>query len=410
MFKIIKKDKNSQARTGVIQTAHGIIETPAYAIVGTHGAVRCLPAWLLPASKTRLIIANTYHLWQKFKGQDGHLENLPDIHRLMDWSGPTMTDSGGFQVFSLGFSREHGVGKISNIFPESREKPATGSREKNLVRIASAGVWFKINGQEPEEFLGPELSIQIQERLGADIILAFDECTSPFHSYQYTAEAMERTHRWAKRCLETRTKKNQLLYGIVQGGEFRDLREISARFINSLPFEGIAIGGSLGRAKKTAFDVLEWTVPFLNEERPRHFLGIGKIEDILDGVAQGIDTFDCVIPTREARHGRLWTSRGYYDITKTVWKDSPRPPDPECSCLVCQKFTRADLHRQFKDKAPEAGQNATFHNVFFFNHFMKRVREAIKENRFAEFRKECLAKPHETKSRPGFARSTALGD
>lgn len=391
MFKIIKKDRQSWARVGILETPHGIIATPAYTVVATHGEVKCLPTDFFSAVKLQVVIANTYHLWQNHQGPHGEIDKLPSVHSLLKAPLPIMTDSGGFQVFSLGFSREHGIGKVGNIFPAQQAdfKPQF-IPEKNLVRITEEGAFFTTaNGKE--QFLGPALSIHIQEKLGADIILAFDECTSPLHSLEYTKKAMERTHRWAKICLQTKTS-SQLLYGIVQGGEFKELREESAKFIAALPFDGIAIGGSLGQSTDDAFQVLKWSIPLLGEERPRHFLGIGRIEDLFAGVERGIDTFDCVIPTREARHGRIWTAQGSYDITKATYKLSATPLEKGCSCPTCLKITQGELHTLFKDKSPLAGQWATIHNVFFFNHLMEQIRTAILENRFADFKQSFLAK------------------
>ncbi|MDO8495197.1 MAG: tRNA guanosine(34) transglycosylase Tgt [bacterium] len=404
MFNIIKKDPESWARVGRLETPHGVIETPAYTIVGTHGEVKCLPREMLAPAKVQVIITNTYHLWlaalersrsgqdnppkfrdEKLGGPVNALENLPRVHDLFGQNIPLMTDSGGFQVFSLGFGREHGVGKVNNNLPP----PQADSAEKNLVRITEEGVFFTT--AKGEEFLGPELSMRIQEKLGADIILAFDDFASPLKDHAYTAQAMERTHRWAKICLDQKSS-HQLLYGIVQGGEFQDLRIASAKFINSLPFDGLAIGGSLGKSESGAFDVLKWTIPLLSEDRPRHFLGIGKIEDLFEGVALGIDTFDCVIPTREARHAKIWTGQGSYDITKAIYKVDSTPLERDCLCPTCLKITRQELHALFKAKDQTAGQYATVHNVYFFNHLMEQIRVSIQENNFQKFKKEFLAK------------------
>ena len=393
MFKIIKKDAITKARAGIIETPHGIIETPAYAIVGTHGQIKCLPPSRIPETKTNLVMANTYHLWQDFKDPKGEIANLPKIQKLFGENMPTITDSGGFQVFSHGFGREHGVGKLSNFFPadQAKVRPLTDKGrtlefrpDKNLVKITEEGAFFQ------DQFLGPALSIQIQEKLGADLILAFDECTSPHHDYEYTKAAMERTHRWARICLQTHTRKDQILYGIVQGGEFKDLREESAKFINSLPFGGIAIGGSLGRSRSGMFDVLRWAISHLDESRPRHFLGIGKIDDIFESVELGIDTFDCVIPTREARHGRIYTKKGHLDITKGKFQDDQSKLEQDCQCTTCDVVSKAELHRLFKSKDLLAGENATVHNVYFFNNLMKETREAIKNDRLPELKKEYL--------------------
>lgn len=396
MFTIVKKDKNSLARAGIIETAHGIVETPAYAIVGTHGSIKCLPTEMISETKSQLVIANTFHIWQNAGGSKTDVKNLPKVHELLGQNMPIMTDSGGFQVFSMGFGREHQIGKIARDdkrFDLGQIKVELFKRpEKNLVKITDEGAFFQVDSKDGQkkEFLGPELSIKIQEALGADIILAFDECTSPLHDYQYTAGAMERTHRWAKICLETKSRKDQLLYGIVQGGEFRDLREESARLINSLPFDGIAVGGSLGKSKSGAFDVLKWTVPLLNEDKPRHFLGIGQIADLFEAVELGIDTFDCVIPTREARHGGIYTKNGRIDIKKSVYKDNSSTLDHDCQCPVCAKITKSELHQQFRSKDPLAGQNATIHNVYFFNSLMAQIRQAIKNDKLGELKKIYL--------------------
>src|SRR3989344_3124161 len=392
MFKLVKKDRNSRARTGVIETAHGIIETPAYAMVGTHGSIKCLPPEKLPETKTQLVIANTFHLWQDFeKTGKTSLAELPPVHRLFGQKMPVMTDSGGFQVFSLGFAREHGIGKIAGFFPEKNGLDKYSKPERNLVTIKPEGAYFKIN-ENQEEFLGPELSIRIQEALGADIIFAFDECTSPLHGYAYTKEAMERTHSWAKTCLEAKTRKDQLLYGIIQGGEFEDLRMASAKFIGSLPFDGFAIGGSLGKSRNSAFDVLKWSISLLTESRPRHFLGIGNPADIFEGVKLGIDTFDCVVSTREARHGAVWTKEERIDVRKGMYQSDMRKLDENCGCPVCQTLPRAELNRQFRAGDQMAGQNATVHNIFFFNNLMSQIRKAIKEGRFQQLKNEFLSR------------------
>ena len=459
-FKIISKDKSSRARTGVIKTAHGEIKTPAYVIVGTHAKVRTLTPEDLKTTRTQVIISNTYHLWQKFTSHnvtscdDVTLENFPGIHKYMGWDGPVMTDSGGFQVFSLGFAREHKVSKISNIFPGSESSvsspkankhnvngtsttgfPKEGKntkiqcleaelpnmdKEKNLVKIKRNGAIF--HTEKGKQFLGPKESMRIQKQLGADIILAFDECTSPLNDYKYTKRALKRTHRWEKQSLKEfhrlhpkpYTLNPQLLYGIVQGGEWRDLREKSAKYIGSLPFDGIAIGGSLGKSKQDMWNVLDWTIPLLPDEKPRHLLGIGQIEDLFRGVEHGIDTFDCVIPTREARHGRIWTAHGHFDIIKKK-EGNADPLESGCECYTCNNFTRKDIHEAFKAKDQNAARPvrsralaksespedrgaatsngarlASIHNVFFFNTLMSHIRESISKGTFRELKEKYI--------------------
>lgn len=388
-YGVIKKDPGSRARVGIIETSHGVVETPAYVMVGTNAAVRALSPEEVAETKTQIVIANTYHLWRELGGA---LENFEGLHQRMKFDGAIMTDSGGFQVFSLGFGREHGVGKIANIFPG--EGVAAGREERNLVTISDDGVSFDDNGREL--FLNPELSVGIQEKLGADIILAFDECTSPLNDYEYTKGALRRTHVWAKRCLAAKTRADQALYGIVQGGEYRDLREESAAFIGKLPFEGLAIGGSLGKSKQDMLNILEWTVPLLPEDKPRHLLGIGGIEDIFEGAARGVDTFDCVIPTREARHGSLWTAAGRIDVKKGSFAGDAGPLEKNCPCPACAEgVTRGELRELFKAKNPRAGRLATIHNVWFFNDLMGKIRESIREGKFSELKKEVLGKTKE---------------
>lgn len=387
MFTIIAKDSESRARAGELYTRHGVVKTPAYVIVGTHAAVRAISHEDLKNTKTQIIIANTYHLWRML-GDEG-LNRYAGVHNALGWNGATMTDSGGFQVFSLGAAREQGVGKV---MPQEGER-AIAIAEENLVRITDEGVWFYDNGEEL--YLDAEKSIDIQQKLGADIIVAFDECTSPLHSYEYTKKSLVRTHAWAARSLKARTSR-QFLFGVVQGGAFQDLRQESACVIGAMPFDGYAIGGafgsSFGSSAHHTFEELDWVVPLLPEDRPRHLLGIGKIVDLFEGVARGIDTFDCVIPTREARHGRLWTLAGPIDIHKGRYADDSAVIDVSCTCPVCAVFKapRGHIRALFKEKNPESGRLATLHNMYFFNDLMQKIREAILEGRFLEFKTESL--------------------
>lgn len=387
MFKILKESSRSNARLGVIETPHGIIETPAYTIVGTHAEVRCLTPLDLEATKTQLIIANTYHLWREL-GDEG-LASYPGLHEAMGWPHPIMTDSGGFQVFSLGAAREQGTGKVKKMSQEAF------SPQENLVRVTDSGVYFIEDGEE--QYLDSELSMRIQEQLGADIIVAFDEPTSPLHDYEYTKQSLVRTHKWAERSLEAKVSK-QLIYGVIQGGAFPDLRKESAEFIGKLPFDGFAIGGAFGDSfgsKKTQMIVeLEASIPFLPKDRPRHLLGIGRIDDLFLGVEAGIDTFDCVVPTREARHGSVWTREGRFDLKKSVFENDDSPIDSLCSCPVCADgaTSRHSLRQLFKEKNPQAGQLATIHNVYFFNNLMAEMRQAIKDDTWEELKKVYLGK------------------
>jgi len=336
-FRITKRSRTGRARLGVLRTPHGTIRTPAYVIVATYGRVRALAPADVRASRTQVVISNTYHLW----GKRG-------VHRMLGVRLPMMTDSGGFQVFSLGAAKEHGVGKVL-------KQPHRTGRVSN-VRITERGVHFSVDGVR--RFLSPESSIATQEALGADIIFAFDECTSPLHPYAYTKASMERTHRWAARCLKARTGKAQLLYGIVQGGRFKRLRTASAKAIAAMGFDGFGIGGSFGRDEMRA--TLAAVIPHLPDDKPRHLLGIGTVADIFDAVEAGVDTFDCVIPTREARHGRIYTDDGPVSIKKTPY--------------------RGDIRA------------ATLHNVRWFNRLLERVRAALADGSYRSFKRTFLTR------------------
>jgi len=391
MFEILQKDKNSCARAGIIHTSCGNVETPSYAIVGTHAEVRSVFSDQLLQAKTQLVIANTYHLWRTLGEK---LDSFEGLHTRMKLPHTIiMTDSGGFQVFSLGFGREHGVGKVLG-----GEKKKAG---ENLTRITEEGVFF--TDQDGEHFLGPKLSMEIQKKLGGDIIFAFDECTSPEHDYTYQKEALERTHRWANICLSVArppavgqelenevTQNKQMLYGIVQGGIFEDLRKESAKYIGALPFDGFGIGGSFGEKKMG--EVLDWVIPYLPEEKPRHLLGIGKIDDLFLGVEKGIDIFDCVIPTREARHGSAWTAHGRIDLKKSRYKNDTQIIERGCECETCASgISRKQLREMFKSKDNEAGTLVSIHNIFFFNTLMEQMRSAIRNGNFLEFKEIFLS-------------------
>lgn len=382
MFKILKKDEKTDARLGILETNHRVIETPAYAIVGTYAKVRTLNSEDLLKSKTQLIIVNTYHMWRDLK--DEGLADFPGLHKFMNWNRLLMTDSGGFQVFSLRYPRNKGTSKFLKEGEDIIEK-------KDIVRITENGVYFTDKGGK--NYLDAEKSIEIQQRLGADIIFALDECTSPSDDYEYTKRAMERTHRWAVRSLKSKTS-DQLLFGIVQGGLFEDLRKESAKFIAKLDFDGFGIGGAFGASladpTMETFKELEWIIPNLPELKPRHLLGVGKIDDLFKAVSLGIDILDCVIPTREGRHGAIWISRGRFDINKEKYKNDKSVIDESCNCPVCsdKKIQRNELRELFKEKNLEAGRLASLHNVYFFNDLMEKIRKSISEGRFLELKNQ----------------------
>lgn len=377
-----------RARTGTIQTPHGPIETPTFFPVGTAATVKTLDAADLKALNAPVVLSNTYHLYLR-PGAD-LVERHGGLSTFMGWDGPTITDSGGFQVFSLGFGLEHGVSKISNIFPDEDQERATVVRKPKLMKVDEDGVSFRSHLDGSKHRFTPESSIKLQQQIGADIILAFDECTSPLHDERYTAAALERTHKWAKRSLDAWTnRETQGLYGIVQGGAYEKLRHKSADYINSLDFAGHAIGGSLGRNKQDMYNILDWTLPRLTDEKPRHLLGIGEVPDLFGGVSRGIDTFDCVAATRMARNGAVYitpaaggtaANKFRLHISGAKYADDNQPLDPNCSCSVCATYTRAYVRHLFHAKEALAGRLATIHNLHFILTLMGDIRAAIKED------------------------------
>jgi tRNA-guanine transglycosylase len=377
------------ARVGRLLTPHGEVETPALVVVATQAAVKTLAPDEVRAAGTQIILANTYHLYLR-PGPD-LVARLGGLHRFMGWDGPMMTDSGGFQVFSLGFALEHGVGKVAKTFPGLDVETPRRPVKPRLVSIDEDGVTFTSHLDGSRHRFTPEKSIEIQEKLGADIILAFDECTSPLHDYAYTRQALERTHRWALRCLAARTRSDQALFGIVQGGAYRDLREASARFIASLPFEGYAIGGSLGRSKEDMHRIIEWVIPWLPEGKPRHLLGIGEPEDLLAGIARGIDLFDCVAPTRLGRHGAAYTRRGRLNLRSAALKDDPNPIEADCDCYTCRRFSRAYLRHLFNAGEMLGPRLATIHNIRFLQRLVEGARAAIQAGALDEYARDFLA-------------------
>jgi queuine tRNA-ribosyltransferase/7-cyano-7-deazaguanine tRNA-ribosyltransferase len=400
-FKIEKQDSASAARLGRLTTPHGAVQTPTFVAVGTQATVKAIAPDDLTRLGVQILIANTYHL--HLRPGESVIQELGGLHRFMGWPGPIMTDSGGFQIFSLGAGIEHGVGKIGT-FPEEGERGGhlrPARQGQSLVRVDEESVSFRSHLDGSHQRFTPEGVIDIQRALGSDIMLVLDECTSPLHDYEYTREALERTHRWAERALarfqetepQMKRPKAQGLYGIVQGGAFRDLREQSARFISELDFDGIAIGGSLGTSKNEMHEVLDWTIPLLPKEQPRHLLGIGAIPDIFEVVQRGVDTFDCVAPTRLARLGALLV-RDEPDykltITNARFERDSAPIDSNCDCYACQNFSRAYLHHLFNAKEILAMRLATIHNVHFLSNLMVQIRRAIAEGQLDALKREWL--------------------
>ena len=387
-FNLLAQDQS--ARVGLLVTPHGTIETPSFVAVGTQATVKALSVEDLRKIGCQVIIANTYHL--HLQPGEGVVEQMGGLHRFMGWDGPLMTDSGGFQIFSHGAAKEHGVGKIAPIFPEEQDRGGHFSSRKGrpLVIVNEEGVEFVSYLDGSRHHLTPEGVVKMQRKLGADIILVLDECTSPLHDHHYTKTAMGRTHRWAVRSLEEfqrHPNSRQALFGIVQGGAYQDLREESATFIAQKDFDGYAIGGSLGESTQQMHQVLEWTIPLLPQHMPRHLLGIGEIGNIFEVVKRGIDLFDCAAPTRMARTGTMFAQeadRFRIHILNAQFKDDPRPIDEGCHCYTCCNYSRAYLRHLFVAKEPSAVRLATIHNLYFLESLMRQIRTAIKEKTLSD--------------------------
>lgn len=358
-FKVIKKDRYSAARLGSLTTPHGRISTPIFMPVGTQATVKAMTPEELSEIGAQIILANTYHLYIR----PGHqlIERLGGLHAFMHWNGPILTDSGGFQVFSLG----------------------------ELRKITEEGVRFQSHLDGSYHFISPESAIAIQEALGGDIIMCFDECPPFPAEYDYVRRSMELTSRWAKRCKEVKRREDQALFGIVQGGMHRDLRLRSAGELCELDFDGYALGGlSVGEDKKLMYEIMGYCAPFLPEEKPRYVMGIGSPEDLIEGVNSGIDMFDCVMPTRNARNGMLFTSKGRLNIKNARYAEDRSPIDESCACYVCQNYSRAYLRHLFRSGEILASRLNTWHNLYYYLSLMAQVRKAIAEDHFLEFRRE----------------------
>lgn len=393
-FKVTHQSKNNQARLGTITTSHGTIKTPGFVPVGTNASVKGISPQELTKTGVQIFFANTYHLL--LRPSPKIIQQAGGIHSFCNWQKPIITDSGGFQVFSLGRPDLKARGEDNQYF---------GGK---LMKIREDGVVFRspIDGQKL--FLGPEKSIEIQHQLGADLIIAFDDCTPYPATKKEAKSSLSKTHRWAKISLETHQKlsrqqkskqglvsdeNKQYLYGVIQGSYYKDLREKSARFISSLDFAGIAIGGvSVGEPKKEMRKAVSWIMPILPPEKPRHLLGVGQIDDIFDFVEMGIDTFDCVIPTRLGRMGKalIKGKRKPVDITKKKFRKNFSPLDKNCQCYTCQNFSHAYLYHLFQTRELLGYRLLTIHNLHFFIQLMQNIRQAIKKEKLKELRNEYL--------------------
>jgi len=355
-FRVIQRCRDTRARLGEMVTPHGSFETPVFMPVGTQGSVKALSTDDLEGVGVKIILANTYHLYLR----PGHhiVEKLGGLHRFMNWKAPILTDSGGFQVYSLA----------------------------KLRSISEEGVTFQSHLDGSKHFIGPKEAMAIQQALGADIIMSFDECAPYPADYDYVKNSVHLTTLWAERCFEYKGPEAQALFGIVQGGVFPDLREESAKALVAMDFEGYALGGlSVGEDRETRRRVIEETRAFLPEEKPVYLMGVGKPEDILDAVLLGVDMFDCVIPTRNARNGTLFTQHGPLVIKNARYADDSRPIDETCACYTCSHFSRAYLRHLFMAKELLAYRLNSIHNLYYYTCFMAEIRRALEEGRLAEY-------------------------
>lgn len=363
-FDLLKEAKDSKARLGVLHTPHGEIQTPVFMPVGTRATVKAMTPEEVKGLGAEIILSNTYHLYLK----PGHelVKEAGGLHKFMNWDGPILTDSGGFQVFSLG----------------------------DLRKIKEEGVEFRSHIDGSKHFLSPEKAIEIQNALGSDIMMAFDECAPYPATYEYVKNSMERTTRWAQRCKDYHKDwDRQGLFGIVQGGMFKDLREISAKALVEMDFPGYAIGGlSVGEPRDLMCDILDFTTPLLPRNKPRYLMGVGTPDYLFEAVIRGIDMADCVLPTRIARNGTVMTSKGKLVIRNGKYSKDFSPLDDECDCYACKNYSRAYIRHLFNVDEILGARLATTHNLRFLIKLMENIRQAIREDRLMEYRAEFYKK------------------
>lgn len=373
-FKILKKSKTSRARLGLIETEHGVVETPCLVPVATQAVVKTLESREVEETKSQILISNTFHL--HLKPGEAVVDKAGKIHKFMNWKRPLMTDSAGYQVFSLGFGRDYGLG--SKIIKEVGNDAIKINAQPKKIKIGYDGVTFRSPVNGDELFIGPKESIKIQEKIGADIIFAFDECTAPLADYEYVKKSLEKTHRWAKTCLDVK-KSKQALFGIVQGSRFKDLRLESAKYIGGMDFDGFGIGGEFGNDKKEMSKMVGWVVDELPEKKPRHLLGVGYLQDMELIAKAGVDTFDCTVPTHYARHGIAFTSQGKLNLKQMKFLKKNEPLDKNCICNVCLNYKKDYICHLLKAGEITGLKLLTFHNLFYFNSFAEEIRNRIKK-------------------------------
>ena len=364
-YTLLHKDENSNARYGSLQTNYGTFETPMFMPVGTKATVKSLTPEELKEAHSGIILSNTYHLWLR-PGED-IVDKAGGLHKFMNYDGPILTDSGGFQVFSL----------VKN-------------KEKD---ITEEGVHFKSHIDGSKLFLTPEKSIQIQNKLDSDIAMSFDECPPYPVSYEYMKKSVERTLRWAARGKKAHSNPNQSLFGIVQGGEFEDLREYSCKETVKLDFDGYSIGGtSVGEDKDTMYKMIDYSIKYLPTDKVRYLMGVGDPIDIIEGVIRGVDIFDCVLPTRIARHGQAFTREGKINFNNAKYKEDFSPVEEGCDCYTCKNYTKAYVRHLITTDEMLGGRLLSIHNIRFLIKLTEELRDAIKENRVLEYKEEFLSK------------------
>lgn len=368
-YDLLKQDSGSHARRGRMTTARGVIETPVFMPVGTQGTVKGLLPEALKEIGAQIILANTYHLYLR----PGHnlVEQLGGLHKFMNWDRPILTDSGGFQVFSLG----------------------------DLRKITEEGAAFQSHIDGSKHMLTPELSIEVQQALGSDIIMVFDECIPHPSERSYVVDSTNRSARWAKRCREAMPagSSDSALFGIVQGGMEQELRRQSAEQLIEIGFEGYALGGlSVGEEAAIMYNMMEYSLPLLPQDKPRYVMGVGTPENLVEGVARGCDMFDCVMPTRNARNGNLFTSFGKISIKQARYREDPLPLDPECKCYVCRNYSRAYLRHLYMSGEILSSVLNTHHNLYYYQQLMAGIRGALEIERFADFRSAFYQKRNQS--------------
>jgi len=363
-FNLIKKEENSRARLGSITTNYGTYDTPMFMPVGTRATVKSLTPLELKDAKVGIILSNTYHLWLR-PGED-IVKNCGGLHKFMNWDGPILTDSGGYQVFSL-------------------------AKNKNKD-ICEEGVHFKSHIDGKKLFLTPEKSIEIQNKLDSDIAMSFDECPPASADYDYLKNSVERTIRWAARGKKVHNNKNQALFGIVQGGAYEDLRKFSAIETVKMDFDGYSIGGVAndGESKDDMYKAIDYSIPYLPENKIRYLMGVGEPVDILEGVIRGIDIFDCVIPTRIARHGQAFTRQGKINLHNAKFKEDLSPVDPTCDCYTCRNYTKAYIRHLINTEESLGGRLLSIHNIRFLVRLTEEIRDAIANDNLLEYKDKFL--------------------